>query len=67
MSKIKAFFKGVEKERKMVRWPSGKDMVKYSVMVLTLMVFFIFLSTRCIIYFLERISGLIWIIKNYGM
>ncbi len=40
MSKIKAFFKGVEKERKMVRWPSGKDMVKYSVMVLTLMVFF---------------------------
>ncbi len=40
MSKIKAFFKGVEKERKMVRWPSGKDMVKYSVMVLTLMVLF---------------------------
>ncbi len=40
MSKIKAFFKGVEKERKMVRWPSGKDMAKYSVMVLTLMVFF---------------------------
>ena len=40
MSKINAFFKGVEKERKMVRWPSGKDMVKYSVMVLTLMVLF---------------------------
>ena len=38
--KIKSFFKGVDKERKMVRWPSGKDMVKYSVMVLTLMVFF---------------------------
>lgn len=38
--KIKSFFKGVDKERKMVRWPSSKDMVKYSVMVLTLMVFF---------------------------
>ena len=35
--KIKSFFKGVDKERKMVRWPSSKDMVKYSVMVLTLM------------------------------
>lgn len=40
MKKIKAFFKGVSKERKMVRWPSGKDLFKYSVMVLTLMVFF---------------------------
>ena len=38
--KIKSFFKGVDKERKMVRWPNGKDMVKYSVMVLTLMAFF---------------------------
>ena len=38
--KIKSFFKVVDKERKMVRWPSSKDMVKYSVMVLTLMVFF---------------------------
>lgn len=38
--KIKSFFKGVDKERKMVRWPSSKDMVKYSAMVLTLMVFF---------------------------
>lgn len=38
--KIKSFLKGVDKERKMVRWPSGKDMIKYSVMVLTLMVFF---------------------------
>ena len=40
MKKIKAFFKGVSKEKKMVRWPSGKDLFKYSVMVLTLMVFF---------------------------
>ncbi len=40
MKKIKAFFKGVSKESKMVRWPSGKDMVKYSGVVLFLMVFF---------------------------
>lgn len=40
MKKIKGFFKGVKKEAKMVRWPSGKDMLKYSVMVLSLMVFF---------------------------
>ena len=58
MKKIKAFFKGVSKEKKMVRWPSGKDLFKYSVMVLTLMVF---LLTRCIIYFLERNRGI-----NYG-
>ena len=40
MKKIKAFFKGVKKEGKMVRWPNGKDMVKYSSVVLFLMVFF---------------------------
>lgn len=40
MKKIKAFFKGVKKESKMVKWPSGKDTLKYSTMVLVLMVFF---------------------------
>ena len=40
MKKIKAFFKGVKKEGKMVRWPSGKELLKYSVMVLILMAFF---------------------------
>lgn len=40
MKKIKSFFKGVKKEGKMVRWPSGKDMVKYSLAVLSLMLFF---------------------------
>lgn len=40
MKKIKAFFKGVSKESKMVRWPNVKDMVKYSGVVLFLMVFF---------------------------
>ena len=40
MKKVKAFFKGIGKESKMVRWPSGKDMFKYSFVVLFLMVFF---------------------------
>lgn len=40
MKKIKAFFKGIKKEAKMVRWPNAKDMLKYSLMVLALMLFF---------------------------
>lgn len=40
MKGIKSFFKGVKSEGKMVRWPSAKDMVKYSFVVLFLMVFF---------------------------
>ena len=37
---IKSFFKGVKSEIKMVRWPSGKDMLNYSGVVLCMMVFF---------------------------
>lgn len=40
MKKIKAFFKGIKKEASMVRWPSAKEMLKYSLVVLFLMVFF---------------------------
>ncbi len=40
MKKIKAFFKGIKQESKMVRWPSAKSMAKYSGVVLFLMVFF---------------------------
>ena len=40
MKKIVGFFKGVKKEGKMVRWPSGKDLLKYSLMTLILMLFF---------------------------
>ena len=40
MKGIKSFFKGVKSEGKMVRWPSTKDMAKYSFVVLFLMVFF---------------------------
>ena len=40
MKKIVSFFKGVRKEGKMVRWPSAKDLLKYSLMTLILMLFF---------------------------
>lgn len=37
---MRGFFKDVKNEGKMVRWPSHKDMTKYSFVVLFLMVFF---------------------------
>lgn len=40
MKKIKAFFKGVGKEAKKVRWTSGKDLVKYSVVTIIMLLFF---------------------------
>lgn len=38
--KKESFFKGVRKEMKKVRWPLKKEMTKYSVAALTLIVFF---------------------------
>ncbi len=35
MEKIKSFFYGVKKEIERVRWPNRKNMVKYSVAVLS--------------------------------
>lgn len=40
MKKIKAFFNGVKKEAAKTRWPSVKDLFKYSIIVLIMMVFF---------------------------
>ena len=40
MKKIKNFFKGVRKEAKVVRWPDGKTLVKYSGVTLFLLIFF---------------------------
>jgi len=37
---MKGFFKGVKKETKMVRWPSMKELMKYSGIVLSMMIFF---------------------------
>ena len=40
MKKIKAFFKGVKKEAKMVKWPDFKTMVKYSTVTVVMLRFF---------------------------
>ena len=40
MKKIKEFFKGIRKEGKSVRWPSGKDLFKYSYITIIMLMFF---------------------------
>ena len=40
MKKLKNFFKGVKKEGKTVRWPSGKTLVNYSVITILIIIFF---------------------------
>lgn len=40
MKKIKSFFKGVKKEGKTVRWPSGKTLLNYSVVTIVMILFF---------------------------
>ena len=40
MKKIKACFKGVKKEAKMVKWPDFKTMVKYSTVTVVMLIFF---------------------------
>lgn len=40
MKKIKDFFKGVKSETKTIRWPKGKTMIKYSCIVIVMMLFF---------------------------
>ena len=40
MKKIKSFFKGVKKEGKTVRWPSGKTLFNYSVITILMIIFF---------------------------
>ena len=40
MKRIKTFFKNIKKETKMVRWPSGKVLAKYSFISIFLILFF---------------------------
>jgi preprotein translocase subunit SecE len=40
MEKIKAFFSGVKKEVGKTHWPKGKELFKYSVSTLSMVVFF---------------------------
>lgn len=37
---MKKFFKNVKQEIKKIKWPSKKDMVKYSVATLSIILFF---------------------------
>jgi len=40
VKKLKSFFKGVKKEGKTVRWPSGKTLLNYSVITIIMIIFF---------------------------
>ncbi len=40
VKKIKSFFKGIKKEAKAIRWPDGKNMVKYSCITVVMLIFF---------------------------
>lgn len=40
MKKIKSFFKGVGKEIKAIRWPDRKVLGKYSVITVSMLIFF---------------------------
>lgn len=40
MKKLKKFFNGVKKEGKVVRWPDGKTLVKYSCITIVMIMFF---------------------------
>ena len=40
MKKIKKFFSEVKKELSKVKWPSRKDMVKYSIATISFVIFF---------------------------
>ena len=40
MNKLKDFFRGVGKEAKRTHWPKAKDMVKNSVICISMIVFF---------------------------
>ena len=40
MNKIKGFFRGVGKDAKRTHWPKGKELVKYSIVSIVLIIFF---------------------------
>lgn len=40
MKKVKTFFRDVKKEAKSVKWPTGKTLLKYSLISIVMIVFF---------------------------
>mgnify|MGYP003293691626 CR=1 FL=1 len=57
MEGIKNFFKEVGREFKKVKWPSGKDMKKYSVVTIEFVIFFalFFYAITALMAFLETL------------
>lgn len=58
MKKIVNFFKEVKKELEKVKWPSKKDMVKYSIATISFVIFFA-LFFQCIVLIMALIEGLV--------
>ena len=59
MKKIKNFFKDVKKESSKVKWPTKKDMFKYSLTVILFIVFFAL--------FFSAIDVVVALIKSLGV
>ena len=59
MKKIKNFFKDVKKEVSKVKWPTKKDMFKYSLTVILFIVFFAL--------FFSAIDVVVALIKSLGV
>lgn len=59
MKKIKNFFKDVKKEVSKVKWPTKKDMFKYSLIVILFIVFFAL--------FFSAIDVVVALIKSLGV
>ena len=59
MKKIKTFFKDVKKELNKVKWPSKKNMVKYSVVTVVFIIFFalFFTALELIIAFVKTLGA----------
>lgn len=57
MKKIMEFFKNVKKEMKKVKWPSKKDMVKYSLATIIFIIFFglFFYSLELLFVFIKEL------------
>lgn len=57
-SGIKNWFKGVVSEFKKVRWPSKKEMIKYSIATIVFILFFalFFYIIEVIIYFINQVK-----------
>lgn len=58
MKKIKSFFKDVKKEISKVKWPSKKNMIKYTIITVVFILFFalFFLALDLIIAFVKSLG-----------